>query len=624
MGEQISNNLKASLFDLTYIIENFKRKQIMDMLCLRIRKTLEASRVVFYMYNKWQLEQQMTYYSCTYPITGTENFSLPTFIKYYKEKQPISMLNTSCPVLIEQKGCSNFLLKFKCQENCYGFIVISFDKEKVLTMKDLEQSRIVIEQFLCILYTNRHHKTLQDRNHLMFQLSTRLHSVHRTEEVLEKIYDTIQILYPSFTYNLLLSQEFDYCDVPIKLIEYSKETSLSPGLISFMNNKLQIDQKPELNETNIYSPLSGKQGVYGVLHVTIPLMIQLLDEEIEFIQNFTNMAGRAIERTTLYQSSNQLVSNLQTINNASQELNTNLELHDITKIVQKHILNSTFAEENAVVLFHEESSSGYEILKGSTNYFTSIEGHEFAQFVKKKLLANPRPCLTGDFHSNNIQIPFKSLMMIPMSSSENVYGAIIIAHRSAYYFNFEKYKFVQSIVQHASLAFYNSILKEKLKQIAITDYLTNLYSRNHLDKIIKQQLKAGDYGAFILFDVDDFKQINDTYGHYIGDKVLIQVANIIKSEMNSGEIAARWGGEEFAIYLPHYELKLATEKANTIRKKVLNKTKPQVSLSCGVSIWTNQQEESVEDLFIRADEALYEAKTSGKNKVVKKVYIPAN
>ena len=129
-------------------------------------------------------------------------------------------------------------------------------------------------------------------------------------------------------------------------------------------------------------------------------------------------------------------------------------------------------------------------------------------------------------------------------------------------------------------------------------------------------MKKEKQGAFVLFDIDDFKLINDTYGHYVGDKVLIQVAKIIETEIKSGEIAARWGGEEFAIYLPHYSIQEATEKANIIREKVKKKTTPRVSLSCGVSIWTDYQEDTIEQLFIRTDKALYEAKTSGKDRVV--------
>src|SRR5699024_10442602 len=180
-----------------------------------------------------------------------------------------------------------------------------------------------------------------------------------------------------------------------------------------------------------------------------------------------------------------------------------------------------------------------------------------------------------------------------------VFGMIIITHQEPYYFSFDKFKFIQSLVQHASLAFTNSILTERLKYIAITDHLTKLYARNHIDELISEQMQTSNRGALILFDIDDFKQINDTYGHYVGDQVLIQVANIIQSEMKDGQIAARWGGEEFAIYLPGATLEESSLKANIIREKVVNQTNPKVSLSSGVSIWEKPKNNSTDELFIR-------------------------
>src|SRR5699024_10574896 len=105
-----------------------------------------------------------------------------------------------------------------------------------------------------------------------------------------------------------------------------------------------------------------------------------------------------------------------------------------------------------------------------------------------------------------------SIMVIPMLDSERMFGFIIIAHEKPYYFSFDKYKFVQSFVQHAALAYANSILKEKLRETAITDYLTSLYMRNYLDEKIDTHMNNDQGGSFMLLDVDDFKLVNDTYG----------------------------------------------------------------------------------------------------------------
>ncbi|HLR70717.1 MAG TPA: GGDEF domain-containing protein [Pseudogracilibacillus sp.] len=620
-GNQIVEQLKANLFELTYIINKYKHKEVMNMLCDRTKKILGASHVAFYLYNKSQLEQQCTYY-VTSDLNCFKEANTSTFTTYFHEAANITVVDGHHFLVQKVSNELNFLIKVHCQKSFFGFMFITFNKQHIVSSKTLEKVKVIVEQFLSTLYKNRRYNFVQKHNHLLFQLSSKLHSVNQTTEVIEKVYRMIQSIYPSFRSYFLMSQEFENTTLPIKLIEYSGGKNMSPEIKTFLNNEIEIEYNDEKIETNIYSPLSGNQGIYGVLQVIIPHKVNLVKEEKTFIKNFTNMIGRAIERTTLFQSSNQLVNDLQMINVASHELNVNLEQDEIIDTVKKHIFTSCQAEQIGVVFFSKgEKGKGklFEIMVGSTDYFATDDARKFVRYLYDKLRVAPNPFLTGNFQCCEcISIPYSSLMVIPLRVSDSIFGMIIALHKMPYYFSFDTYKFIQSFVQHASLAFTNSILKEKLRKTAITDYLTKLYSRNFLDKIITESMIKDGKGAFILFDVDDFKLINDTYGHYIGDKVLVQVANIIQMEIGAKEIAARWGGEEFAIYMPHYNLHQATEKANRIRKKVIHQTDPQVSLSCGVSIWTSSEEDSIEKLFIRTDKALYEAKSSGKNKVVQK------
>ncbi|NIK15763.1 diguanylate cyclase (GGDEF)-like protein [Saccharococcus thermophilus] len=129
------------------------------------------------------------------------------------------------------------------------------------------------------------------------------------------------------------------------------------------------------------------------------------------------------------------------------------------------------------------------------------------------------------------------------------------------------------------------------------------------------------FGTFILVDIDNFKQINDTYGHQTGDEVLVQVANIIRTNIRSSDIGARWGGEELAVYLPKVSLATGISVAHRLAEKVRVETYPSVTISCGISYWKKNRREEADSLFKRADEALYMAKRAGKNCIFVKDYV---
>ncbi len=124
--------------------------------------------------------------------------------------------------------------------------------------------------------------------------------------------------------------------------------------------------------------------------------------------------------------------------------------------------------------------------------------------------------------------------------------------------------------------------------------------------------------SLIMFDLDNFKEINDTYGHNVGDMVLKKVAETIKRHLRRSDIFARWGGEEFVILLPHTDLRGAVKVAEKLRRALEELEIPQlkgrkITASFGVS--ELRQGESLEEAILRADKALYEAKAKGKNRV---------
>jgi diguanylate cyclase (GGDEF)-like protein len=195
-------------------------------------------------------------------------------------------------------------------------------------------------------------------------------------------------------------------------------------------------------------------------------------------------------------------------------------------------------------------------------------------------------------------------------------GVVIVLDQKPYRFSYDHFKLLQSLAHHSTLAFTNAMLHEKLEKLVITDHLTSLYSRSYLDQQIRASLENDGYGTYLLFDVDNFKQINDTHGHQIGDEVLIQVAKIMKENIREEDIAARWGGEELALYLPKVNLEDAKKIAVRIVEAVEYQTEPPITVSCGVSYWHHHKTtRSLKELIKEADDGLYTAKRLGKNRI---------
>lgn len=157
-----------------------------------------------------------------------------------------------------------------------------------------------------------------------------------------------------------------------------------------------------------------------------------------------------------------------------------------------------------------------------------------------------------------------------------------------------------------------------------TDYLTGLHSKGYQERFLEQQIKkstsSGKPFPLIMIDFDDFKLINDKYGHHFGDTVLKSVSEILKICTRSIDCCARYGGDEFVIILPESDLEYATLVCQWLQKEVSNlKLRAKndvvsVSISIGVALWKTGM--TPEQILDRADKALYHSKRTGKNKTV--------
>jgi diguanylate cyclase (GGDEF)-like protein len=204
-------------------------------------------------------------------------------------------------------------------------------------------------------------------------------------------------------------------------------------------------------------------------------------------------------------------------------------------------------------------------------------------------------------------------------------GAILYLTPRGEDFDDEARELAHWLGSQASIALENERLHRLVERQANTDGLTELPNRRHFEEVMEGEIsRAERFGgnlALILADLDDFKQVNDRYGHQAGDDVLRTFADILRSTVRDIDLPARYGGEEFAVLLPQTDLEGARELAERLRRALAARpmtTHPgglvAVTASFGVAAFPEAQTPAA--LFAAADEALYRAKSAGKNCVV--------
>ena len=227
------------------------------------------------------------------------------------------------------------------------------------------------------------------------------------------------------------------------------------------------------------------------------------------------------------------------------------------------------------------------------------------------------------------QIPevraIRSAVVAPLLLEQEVLGALSLEASAKSAFTVDDLRVLVSFAATATAAIRNAQLHAEMQKLAITDALTGLYNRRGFFELgrheIERTRRFGHPLSIIFIDVDNFKHINDTFGHHIGDRVLKAVADCLNTNTRDVDILGRYGGDEFAILLPETDLPVAVNVAERLRLQVsgasvtVDGSPVDVSVSIGVSK-VMEDINGLEALLKRADAAMYAAKQAGGNCVI--------
>lgn len=264
-----------------------------------------------------------------------------------------------------------------------------------------------------------------------------------------------------------------------------------------------------------------------------------------------------------------------------------------------------------------------EVIKNIISVFSNLTEEEIdpkkvnLQIEKKKL----RP--GHMIMDQNIRL--KSHLTLPLIIEGKIIGCISISNDQPNAFDAQDLQFLSVIGYQISASLKHIQRLSSIKNIAIYDTLTNLFNRRYFEERFEIETQRAFFSdtplSLVMVDIDHFKKVNDTLGHTEGDKILKEIATLLKNSVRKKDTVARYGGEEFIIILPDAGLEESLMIAERIRKLVENKSfeigqaEIRLTISLGIANFPGHKARSKEDLIRMADQALYDAKRGGRNRV---------
>jgi len=241
--------------------------------------------------------------------------------------------------------------------------------------------------------------------------------------------------------------------------------------------------------------------------------------------------------------------------------------------------------------------------------------------------------LTGQIRSMLADRRIRSIMVVPITSHHKVFNHLFLrASSTTRPFSDSEIQFVQELSRASANAIHRAFVFEKLEgekrkfeRMAATDALTGLYNLRYLGKRLDQEFSRAIRHALplscMMVDLDNFKEINDRYGHKCGDGVLVEFAQLLEENFRKSDIVGRYGGDEFIVLMPQSDVSGAVIEAERLVRRVsghrfrsLKKGLP-VSVSVGFASYPNNKMKAPSDLVACADRALLDAKKQGRNQI---------
>ena len=311
----------------------------------------------------------------------------------------------------------------------------------------------------------------------------------------------------------------------------------------------------------------------------------------------------------------------------TRRLASSTETLDISSILLRAVASLVEAEIGAVAVFSEVE--GVLAITSTVGYPSSVVEHLRiypGEGLLGRVYESGRPLLGDSAGSTPLRLRYRttSYMLLPVVSGKTCFAVVALTdRRNGQPFNDDDFAAARIMVSAAVPAFSRERFRTglvALSRVATADVVTGLFNRRYFESRLEAEIerarRQGQDLALLLIDIDDFKHVNDTRGHLEGDRILREVADLLREGVRIFDVCARYGGEEFVIVMPAASETVAQQVAERIRSQIERRFRdesPSVTVSIGVAMLGNQM--TPNEFVDLADRRLIEAKRAGKNLV---------
>lgn len=391
----------------------------------------------------------------------------------------------------------------------------------------------------------------------------------------------------------------------------------------------QIPGTPEVDESMLVVPLRYDDAVTGVITLSKLGLDQFDEDDLQLLLILADQAAVAVESARLLGRTETLAAELRRLLDLSSELTKSLDPRDVANVIARHVQVALGVDLCTISTWDREADRVVTMGMSPEDAAAIDESYALADFPETRRVLEAQATVTVDTEdpaADAAEVAVlrgygaRTLAMFPLVVKGQSVGLVELSTDGPSSWDDRRLDLARTMTNEAAVGLENARLYDQARSLADRDPLTGLYNHRYLYERLGEELLRAGRGhrpvSVLMLDIDDFKLVNDTFGHQVGDQFLVRLAGVVRSTLRGSDIPARYGGEEFCVILPDADPLSAEAAANRIHHALRDQPfqpagRGEVPISVSIGSATFPADgRSAGDLIECADARMYEAKAT--------------